>query len=195
MLVFKEGVTYDPCSKDTQHFEKRVVDVKAINAQMTGGSPEPVEAGGNHEYIIDEREQQDRHDNHAMLDIMKHTPENGSLPISYPNDHIASLGKKQRDKDNAQPNIGDDEETQMSQDLLAASPARFSKDGSSGKASSQMQASPSNDGNVLKDPPARPEVDSSLARTSKNVNEENGEGNSSRNDNVAEKETSTTPWE
>ena len=58
---------------------------------------EPSDTDGNNECSIEDKGQVYDHHNFASMDNTKHTPENGSLLISYPNDHLdnhASQAKK-----------------------------------------------------------------------------------------------------
>mmetsp|Transcript_16550 Transcript_16550/g.35758 ORF Transcript_16550/g.35758 Transcript_16550/m.35758 type:complete len:2289 (+) Transcript_16550:224-7090(+) len=93
-----------------------------------------VVVGGNDEFIIEEKRVYDPHN--VNLLAMKQTPENGSLPISYPKDHHLDLSASPKKKascgmppvddapqcDKMEEEDGD--ETQLSQDLLALSPAK-----------------------------------------------------------------------
>jgi hypothetical protein len=105
------------------------------------------QSDGNDEFIIEEREVvHDCEDSSPPHTIMKQTPENGSLlHISYPMDHLSygvdassssmveTSCNADGDDDNVEKvgDVGDEATTEMSQDLLLASPfAAKSNDGS-----------------------------------------------------------------
>ena len=123
-----------PTSRDT-------TASKELDVEMEDGSSDPAPEGATKEEKLKIIHQQ----NHPMVvDNFKHTQENGSLPISYPEDHLpldkdnaASPKKDDDDEPNGLPPpvdsattaqgtgpLEEDDETQMSMDLLAASPAK-----------------------------------------------------------------------
>jgi len=106
-------------NKETQKLNKPVVDEESVNAQENTKEPA---AGGINERI-EEKEPVDDHQHIALMENLKHTPENGTLPISYPNDHLVDPTSHEK---NACMDEDDGEDTQLSQVLLTASPKSHS---------------------------------------------------------------------
>ncbi|KAL9181049.1 hypothetical protein ACHAXT_009854 [Thalassiosira profunda] len=139
------GDAEDPFNKETQQLDKSGLEEEQAG-ELEDITKEAGPPGDGAQVVVEEREQANEHS--ALLESMKHTPD-GVLPISYPNEHLdnntsptkeASPEKPPQEAPQPEAMDEDDDETQLSLDLLATSPAKSSRQEVVEKASQEAAA-------------------------------------------------------